>query len=306
MPTRTAPTLTPAPRGPELTGKLAFSLFQGTNYKVYVVEVGPTAPASPYASIGNARQPALSHDGNWLLVNGTGGGLDAIARMTSDGQQAHAITCPETTAESHRPVWSPDDRRLAFDGLQVDPNLPQICLQRADEVDCELVDNRLQTGGGYITDPNGLYPLWGPDDRIYFRSCATWDPAGASACGIWSAQTDGGGLSQLTDNPAHLPTDVNRERLLFMSGHSGNWEVYAVSLRGGALQNLTNHAGIDVWGTLSPDGYSLAFLSNHSGRWAIWLANGDGSNLREWLPINPDWGEVDPDRMAQERMSWSK
>jgi len=301
-----APTATSAPRGPALTGKLAFSLPQGTSYKVYVVEVGPNPPADLYASVGNARQPDLSHDGEWLLVNGTGGGLDAIARLTSAGYQASAITCPATTAESHRPVWSPDDRRMAFDGLLVDPGRPQIYIQRADEVDCELVDNRLQIGGGYVTDPNGLYPVWGPDDRIYFRSCATWDPVATSTCGLWSAQTDGGGVSQWTDNPNHLPTDVNRERLLFMSSQEGNWEVYAVGLRGGAPQNLTNNPNVDVWGTLSPDGRAIAFLSNRSGRWAIWLANADGSQPREWLPINPDWGEVDPERIAQERMSWSE
>jgi tricorn protease-like protein len=147
---------------------------------------------------------------------------------------------------------------------------------------------------------------WGPDDRIYFRSCATWDPQGASNCGIWSAQKDGGGVHQLTDNPNHLPTDVNRERLLFMFNNGGNWDVYSASLKGGAPQNLTNHPDVDVWGTLSPDGRSTAFLSNRGGRWAIWLANGDGSNPREWLPINPDWGEVDPDRIGQERMSWSR
>ncbi len=305
-PTPTKPTAVPTSQTSPFTGKLAFSLTQGTSYKVYVVELGPKPPTSLYASIGNARQPALSHDGNWLLVNGTGGGIDAIARLTSEGHQVSPITCPAITAESHRPAWSPDDRRLTFDGLQVDPGLPQIYIQRVDEVDCELADNRLQIGGGYVIDPNGLYPLWGPDDRIYFRSCATWDPTGASACGVWSVQADGAEVRQLTDNPNHLPTDVNRERLIFMSSQEGNWEVYSVGLRGGTPQNLTNHPGTDAWGTLSPDGRAIAFLSNRGGGWAIWLANVDGSNAREWLPINTDWGEIDPDRIAQERMSWSK
>jgi serine/threonine-protein kinase len=305
-PTPAMPTATSTIPAPALAGKLAFSLPQGTSYKVYVVEVGPTPPAELYASIGNARQPALSQDGEWLLVNGTGGGIDAIARMTSGGHQGSAITCPQTTAESHRPAWSPDDQRLAFDGLLVDPGRPQIYIQRADAVDCELVDNRLQTGGNFITDPNGLYPLWGPDDRIYFRSCATWDPLATSTCGIWSVQTDGGGIRQVTDNPNHLPTDVNRDRLLFMSGQSGNWEVYSVEPGGGAPRNVTNHPGTDIWGTLSPDGRTMAFVSNRGGQWAIWLASVDGSNSQEWLPFNIDWGEVDPDRIAQERMSWSR
>lgn len=262
-------------RGASWRGKLAFSLPQGTRYKVYVVEVRSTPPASLYASVGNARQLALSHDSIWLLVNGTGGGIDAIAQLTSEGCQATPVTCVATTAESGRPAWSPDDRSLAFDGLGVNIANPQISIQRLDEMDCELVDSRLRVESGEAIEVNGLYPLWGSDDRIYFRSCATWDPQGTSTCGIWSVQMDGGGVRQLTDNPHHLPTDVNRERLLFMFNNQWNWDVYSVGLGGGTPQNLTNHPDTDVWGTLSPGGRSIAFRRTGAGSglsgWPMWV-----------------------------------
>ena len=296
----------PAPPVPALGGKLAFSLPQGTSYKAYVVEVGPTTPEELYADVSNARQPALSYDGEWLLVNSTGGGLDAIARATSNGHQIQAATCAASTGESGRPVWSPDGRFFAFDGLATDPDNPQIYIQKVGEIDCDMVDDRLQIGGGYVTDHNGLYPLWGPDDRIYFRSCATWDPQGGSQCGTWSVRPDGGDVLQLADDLNYLPTDVSRDRLLLMSSQEGNWEVYSVGLQGGTPQNLTNQPTTEVWGTLSPDGRTMAYLSNRGGGWAIWLADVDGASPRAWLPIKLDWGEVDPDRIAQERMSWSK
>jgi len=295
------------PGGGSLGGKLAFSLVQGTNFKVYVVEVGPTAPDKPYSSVGSARQPDLSPDGKWLLFNGTGhGGPDAIARSTSEGQQVKVVTCPDSTSESGRPVWSPDGASFAFDGLDADPANPPIYIQRVDEQPCDLVNYRLRVNGGNTSDPNGLMPVWGPDDRIYFRSCATWDAAGGSQCGVWSCQRDGGDPLRIVDSANHIPTDANSERLLYMSAESGNWEVYSVGLQGGSPQNLTNNpSATDVWGTLSPDGRSMAFLSNREGGWAVWLADIDGSDAHSWLPINPDWGEIDPDRLAQERMSWS-
>ena len=188
----------------------------------------------------------------------------------------------------------------------MEPARPQVFIQRVDEVDCDLADNRLTVAGGYATDHNGLSPLWGPDGRIYFRSCATWDPQGGGKCGTWSVERDGSDLRQLTDNPNHIPTDVNGERFLFMVNDGGNWEVYSVGLEGGTPQNLSRSPGMDAWGTLSPDGQAMAFLSNRSGRWAIWLAGVDGSNAREWLPISSDWGIVDPDRIGEERMSWRR
>jgi hypothetical protein len=296
----------PAAKPPSLEGKLAFSLPQFVYYKVYVVEMGPTTPTEFYASIGDARQPALSHDGKWLLVNGTGGGIEAIARLTSDGHQATSVTCPATTAESGRPVWSTDDQFIAFDGLGVDSANPQIYIHRLDEVDCDLGDNRMLVEGGLAADAKGLLPLWGSAGRIYFRSCSTWSPQGAGACGIWSVQRDGSDLRRLTDNANHLPTDVNEERLLFMFNDKGNWEIYSIGLSGGTPQNLTQQPSSDAWGTLSPDGQTIAFLSDRGGRWAIWLMDVDGSNAREWLPLNPDWGEVDPGRIGEERMSWSR
>jgi len=99
---------------------------------------------------------------------------------------------------------------------------------------------------------------------------------------------------------------VSANRLLLMSSRDNNWEVYSVGLQGGTPQNLTNQPTTEVWGTLSPDGRTMAYLSNQGGGWAIWLANADGSNPRVWLPIRLDWGEVDPNRISQERMSWSK
>lgn len=297
------PTATPVP---VLDGKLAFSIPQGTSYKIYVVEVQQETPDSLYASIGTARQPSLSYDGSLLLANSTGGGSDAITMYRSSGEQLREVTCSGITAESGRPAWSPNGTFLVFDGLGADPANPQMYLHRVDTPNCDLGAARVLVNGGAAIQSGGLYPIWGSDSRIYFKGCATW-AARAGDCGIWSIEQGGGGLIKEVDGANVFPTDVKAGRLIYMSADTGNWEIYSVRTGGsGSPTNLSNNSSsTDVWGTLSPDGRNLAFLSNRNGSWAIWLASANGSNARQWLPINPDWGEVDPNRLAQERMSWS-
>lgn len=301
------PTTTPFPTAtptPEITGKLAFSLPQGTDYKVYVIEMQATAPAKPFADISSARNPALSPDGKYILIDGTGSGLNAIIRRTSTGFEVMEVTCRSITSDSGRPSWSPDGIFLVFDGLGADPANPQAYIHAVDRPQCDLEPFRFTIGGGGAIENNGLHPIWGPDYRIYFRSCATWIVK-KSDCGIWSADPNGNDLLKLHDNPNQLQTDVDREQVLMMSAETGNWEIYTLNLADSQVANLTNNPSADVWGTLSPDGRTIAYLSNRNGRWAIWLVDADGGAPREWLPLNPDWGEVDPDQFALERMSWS-
>jgi Tol biopolymer transport system component len=113
-------------------------------------------------------------------------------------------------------------------------------------------------------------------------------------------------LRQLTDHAQHLPTAVNDKQLLYMFNNNGDWDIYAIDLPDSEPQKLTHQPSADAWGTFSPDGRTIAFLSNRDGRWAIWFMNSDGSNAWEWLPLDPAWGEIDFNRIGEERMSWSR
>jgi Tol biopolymer transport system component len=82
---------------------------------------------------------------------------------------------------------------------------------------------------------------------------------------------------------------------------SGNWEIYAITIDGSDLQQLTNHPAIDGMPTWSPDGEWIAFQSTRpgftaessfeqgpsqggqstEGNWGIWIIRKDGTDLRQ-------------------------
>jgi TolB protein len=259
-----------------------------------------------YASLGHAWQPSLSSDGRYLLVNGTGGGRDQLYRYNSDGNNGVRVSCEGTTITSEFPTFSPDGSQYAFDGRQVDAARPQIYYHSLAE-DCDLGDNRLSINGGDAVEQNGFHPVWGTDNWLYFRSCATWPGGTNGNCGVWGKQMNGDGFRQVSNNPNHLPTDAKGQWVLLTFNNGGVWDVYRVSTQGGNALNLSKSQSIDIWGTISPDGQTVAFISNRSGYWAIWLMDIDGSNPREWQSIKQlEWGGIPTDEIPGGRMSWSR
>lgn len=299
----TRPTSPPTRASGELSGKLAFSLLQNIQYKVYVVQL----PDKKYiASIGNARQPSLRSDGKRLAVNGSGGGgMETIWTMTPEGKDGQEATCYN---DNSHPFWSPDGSRLVFDDAVLDPRGGRIYTQKVNERNCDLHKYPLTATGTAANDIVGgqgsyMFPLWSADNRIVFRGCDTW--SGGANCGLWTIGPNGSKPVQITTNPQHIPTDTKGNVVAFMSPESGNWEVYTVGLGGGAPRNLTSHKANDGQPTISPDKTRIAFISDRSGVWAIWVMGIDGSNPQKLMDFNPDMGAIDKDSWTLERMSWS-
>jgi len=107
-----------------------------------------------------------------------------------------------------------------------------------------------------------------------------------------------------TSAPSRLAFHVQRGDILFngadfngvpAGAENSAGDVYAIAPDGSNRRLLTDAAGLDWMGTLSPDGNTIAFSADPTGSSRqIWLMNADGSNLRQLTSVasnayHPSW-----------------
>lgn len=85
--------------------------------------------------------------------------------------------------------------------------------------------------------------------------------------------------------------------LAFVGERNGDFDIYAISTKGGAERRLTTAKGLDDGPEYSPDGKYIYFNSVRSGHMQIWRMNADGTDqtqitngeLNDWFPhLSPD------------------
>jgi hypothetical protein len=292
-PTMTAtptPTATPTVDPKQFTGYLAYPVFNGRYYDTVVYDL--KANAEIYR-VAQARQPDL-RGGGYLLVNGEGGSLLRVDIMRRDER---TITQRD---EDARPHWAPSDNRFVLESFEQDKNTTILKLH---------LDNTDPSNPPYLRNPNGgttngRNAVFLAEDRIAFNGCASWDAATSGNCGIWSINTNGTEVAQLTDQPHDYPSDTLGTQVLFTTDRERNWDVYITE---GPLQprRLTDDPARDGLATASPDGKYIAFVSDRGGRWAIWVMQADGSGQRPLLTEGLAFGAGDHD-WTTEKISWGQ
>ncbi len=62
-------------------------------------------------------------------------------------------------------------------------------------------------------------------------------------------------------------------KVVYVTGQSGNEDIWLVNTDGTNRQQITSHEGRDYWPRWSPDGNMIAFESERSGNFDIWTYN---------------------------------
>lgn len=96
---------------------------------------------------------------------------------------------------------------------------------------------------------------------------------------VYVAQADGSGAKLLTPaSPSYFHGwSPDAQWLAFVGQRNGKYELFRVSVNGGAEERLTSKGAYDDGPEYTPDGKWIYFNSNRSGAWDIWRMPADGA-----------------------------
>ncbi|HEX8723429.1 MAG TPA: S9 family peptidase [Pyrinomonadaceae bacterium] len=189
-------------------------------------------------------------------------------------------------------AWSPDGRHIAFNMLV--PGSPGLSVKMPAR----------PAGAKWVDAPRVV-------DRLNYRSDGSgWRPEGFTH--VFVISDEGGAARQLTEGDYQhgAPEWGADSRTLYFSAVRkpeaeylrGDSEVYAVTLEGGAIRQLTDRKGPDNNPQVSPDGRLVAYTGNDQNDNTynvshLYLMNADGANKRalaadfDRAPSNVFWAE---------------
>ena len=242
------------------------------------------------------------------------GGFPGAWVMNADGSNPRLVS---GKVWAKRPSWSPDGRRIVFDGPQ------NVASSRIlDDFDLYVANadgsgrHRITHGpqrdvlaawspdGGTIAftrraNRNAVEEVWlvRPDGRGLRRlargAAPVWSPDSGSIAfarlagrryAIFTIAADGTNLRRLTTSETDDgPTDWSRDgRLLFTRWRLGEpgGDVWVLDRSTGRESRLTRTPADDFDATWSPDGRRILFTSDRAGSKDVWLMNADGSKPR--------------------------
>jgi Tol biopolymer transport system component len=227
------------------------------------------------------------------------GGSAQVWVMNEDGGARHRLT---NLFSAKRGDWSPDGRRLVFDGrfyqtlfdfdigvMNADGSgAHRITRGPARDIDARwspdgrwIAFTRSRTEGGvpdlWLVRPNGRGahllvregggPSWALDGRLAF------DAAG----GIWTVRPDGRGRRKLlSGNIGQVDWSPDGRRIAYTRwGRAG--EIYVANADGSSPRRLTRNAVDDFGPRWSPDGTRILFTRGADEARQVYVMNADGS-----------------------------
>ena len=276
--------VTPKPTG--LSGKFAFDVYRGADYKLRTIEFATVSSSGGAQILTSASWPAFSPDGSHIAYFHWTDGL-YIANADGGGAIGPLVISPGICCLN----WSRDGKYVAY------ANSPKPS-QPGGPISMIRVDVAFNPSSPAITPLNvsGNGPAFSPDGKEIVYSGGV---PNTNTLGLLISPTNGSGtLRVLTrDNGGNASWSPDGKRIVYQAtDDAGNRQVYVINADGsGERKQLTHGKSNDGQPAWSRDGGSIFWRSDQNGtQWAIYVMNADGSNPRKLIaeaPADPNlWG----------------
>ncbi len=240
---------------------------------VFLADAGGSGPREVARFEGQAlRWPRWSPDGGTIAL--VDSGLAAASRVVHLVEVAGGkkrVISPPKNRPAVSAAWAGDGRELLYS-------------QAVRGGGVEMIRHRVRTGRSSTTlslpANTGIVDVLAPG-RLLFETVSARQNlreisiAGASGRGQDRWLTRG---SSAERQPVYSP---DGEWVVFTSSRNGNLDLWALSLKGGAVRRLTEDETADWDPALSRDGDKLVWSSGRSGHLEIWMSDADGSGARQ-------------------------
>lgn len=275
--------------------ELAFSRTDFGNSRIAVVAPGGGEPRLVTKSPYDDQMPRWSPDGSKIaFVSDRGAGLDLYWVSPTGGLERKIAESGVSYLEDWTSIyslgsnpWSPDAKRILFSRAGPSGNRAVWLLDLDSGKESQM--SRPPAGA------NDLEASFSFDGRLI--AFARYE---SSRAALWMVRPDGASARALLEDghanrgPAFTP---GGETILFYSNRAGRWNIWAVSLSGGRLRQITSGAGPDYLPVVSARGQVL--YSNWGHQTDLYLARvGAADAAHERLTFNTSenyGGRISPD-----------
>ena len=222
----------------------------------------------------------ISHDGQRIaLVQSSGESVELIA-VARNGSRRERVTPLSPAYVYTSPRWSPDDRSIAIQRLDVSNqfNVSLEIVQVSGGERREVTRSEWLRGFSWLPDGSGLVYSSSRGSTILYPPVFNVRVVGR----------DGRGDRQVTfGDLSYVEPDVHQSGKVLVSRIRGQSDVWQFPIGGSAAENtrdavrITRQTGQAQTPSISPDGTEVVYLSDNGGHGNLWIARTDGSSVRQ-------------------------